>query len=343
MRFPTLGALCVLAACSAAVAHDPSAPEDAGVEPEGPHDATAPARDALGDDAAPDAPTDAEATDAAVDADATVDAAPPGPFACTADDSYATSVNLAEASAATEVELTANVRELLVVSDSGGAGAALAKRLSNGVTRHLTLPLDAAASDDLEGIAWRGGRLYTLTSSGAVRRFTPDGTGGLTRDQNAYALGAEPYACADLAGINCGKNYEGLCLRAVSADEPCAGYAASRAEGKLYCLVLDGAGVLSASTTQPPIDLDVAGDSLSDCAFGAAGAAQGVLAVATNVYNGSRSYRVDEANGALTKLPTTFVLNLESVAIDHDGALYTFSDDNSESDSPTHKLACENW
>lgn len=258
------------------------------------------------------------------------------------DAAFPAAVALGEASAAAEVELVPGVRELLVVSDSGGAGAALAIRLSDGATRALSLPLDAPASDDLEGIAWRDGALYTLTSSGAVRRFRPDGAGGLTREGAAYRLGAAPYACADLGGVNCGKNYEGLCLRAVDGGEACAGYAASRVEGTLTCLTLT-AGVLAADPLRAPIPLDVAGDSLSDCAFGAAGPAQHVLAVATNVKNLSSSYRVDEASGALARLPTAFLVNLEAVALDHEGALYTFSDDNRASPSPANKLRCENW
>ncbi len=340
MRPVLLGALCVLAACSSSLLQEPGAPVDAGTlrDAEVPVEAAAPVRDASAHDAAGDATLDASQL-----ADASVDAPATGPFACVAAPGYPSSVSLTEASAATEVELLVGVRELLVVSDSGGAGAAIAMRLADGVIRSLTLPLDATASDDLEGIAWRDGKLYTLTSSGAVRRFAPDGAGGLIRDQDAYALGAEPYVCADLTGVNCGKNYEGLCLRAVSAGEPCVGYAASKAEGKLYCLTLDASGVLSASTTRPALALAVPSGSLSDCAFGAAGPAQHVLGIGTNVYNASRSYRVNEADGTLTKLPTTFVVNLESLAIDHDGALYTFSDDNSASASQTRKLTCHNW
>ena len=121
--------------------------------------------------------------------------------------------------------------ELLAVSDSGNGGAAMLWRIPSGPVRPLRLPLDPAASDDLEGAAWEGGHLYTLTSSGAVRRFSRDGKGALVRDQDAYPLGPPPGVCAKLTDGNCGRNYEGLCLRAASATAVCAGYAMSKAEG----------------------------------------------------------------------------------------------------------------
>jgi len=74
-------------------------------------------------------------------------------------------LDVPEASGAAEVQLFGRPREILVVSDSGNDGAALAWTIPNGPPRTLQLPLDGAASDDIEGIAWTGGRLYTLTSS----------------------------------------------------------------------------------------------------------------------------------------------------------------------------------
>lgn len=304
-----------------------------------------------GADAAPADATAAQA-DAASDAgplpDARAEAGAPveaGAFGCQDDPSFPGSISVPEASAATEVELSPGVRELLVVADSGHAGTALLLPLPSGTPRAITLALDAAASDDLEGVAWRGGKLYTLTSSGAVRRFTPDGAGGLVRDQDAYPLGAAPtHACADLGQVNCGRNYEGLCLRADSLDSPCAGYAASRGDGKLYCLTLDQNGVLAASTSRAPLDTGLGADRLSDCAFGTAGGvAERALIVASNVYDFSRSYRLDEASGTKQQLPTAFLLNLEAVAVDAEGALYTFSDDNQNAPSPGNRLRCQNW
>lgn len=288
----------------------------------------------------PDA-SDADKADAGF-ADAKPDV-PKAPFSC-ASASFPLALSVPEASASAEVELTTGKREMLVISDSGNAGVSLLVTIPNGPTRGITLALDTTiASDDVEGAAWRDGHLYTLTSSGFARRFSPDGQGGLTRDQDAYAIGADPYACLDGTDVNCGKNYEGLCLRASSLAHPCAGYAASKAEGKLYCLTLDANAKLVASTTVPAIDLKLGADKLSDCAFGTPGGkGEEALVVTTNVNNFSQSYRVEEATGTLKKLPINSLINNEAIAIDKDGSLYVF-DDNSSKTSTAAKMECTGW
>jgi hypothetical protein len=214
------------------------------------------------------------------------------------------------------------------------------------------LPLDDRASDDLEGAAWRRGadgkpELLTLTSSGALRRFAPDGKGGLTRQGDAYAIGPAPYACDDLRGVNCGKNYEGLCLRRRGATARCAGYAASKTDSALYCVV-DDHGKLGIDPVRPPIHLAVEGMKtkhglLSDCAFGAEGGpAQDVLVVTTNVFGGSTSYVVDEATGALAAIDLVGTTSNEAIAIDKDGSLYEFADDNGET-SQAQRFTCSGW
>jgi hypothetical protein len=280
-----------------------------------------------------------------------IDAATAG--LCTADPAFPGTLPVAEASAAAEVELVPGVRELLVVSDSGRKGAAIAWRLPDGPIRNLTLPLDPAASDDIEGIAWvsaraggaaggGGGALYTLTSSGAVRRFVPDGAGGLRRDQDAYPLGHAPRACPDLHDINCGRNYEGLCLRPRGTSARCAGYAASRTHAELDCLVFDG-DRLVADELRPPMHLGrglVPAGALSDCAFGASpGPASTTLLVTTNVYGGSAVFTVDEPTAALTTLEGLGTLNDEAIAVDHTGALYLLGDIDSEI-SPAVRAHC---
>ena len=276
---------------------------------------------------------------------------------CTPDASFPASFALPEASAAAEVELTPGVREILVVSDSGNHGAALAWRLPSGPVRSLTLPLDAAASDDIEGMAWlrdrarpgdRQGALYTLTSSGAVRRFVPDGHGGLRRDQDAYAIGGAPWACGDLGAVNCGKNYEGLCLRPRSAPGRCAGYAASKRASQLVCLDFAG-DRLAVDTVHRPIALDLAAPFgahdgvLSDCAFGAdPGPAQATLLITTNVYGGSSTYVVNESTGAPLSLDMGGTMSNEAVAVDRDGALYQFLDDNGAA-SAGLRATCRGW
>ncbi len=229
--------------------------------------------------------------------------------------------------------------------------------------RSLTLPLDDAASDDLEGMAWvsnaGGGRLYTLTSSGALRRFVPDGAGGLRRDAGAYRIGPAPLSCANLHDINCGMDWEGLCLRRVRHDagrEPCAGYAASKAETALYCVVSDDRGHLSIDASHPPLKLALrhlpkalqrrlpGGDGvLSDCAFGAdPGPAEDVLLVTTNIYGISFTYVVDEETGTATPLDLVATPSNEALAIDSAGALYAFMDDNGPA-SPAARFVCTGW
>jgi len=253
-----------------------------------------------------------------------------------------------EASGAAEVELRRGTKEILVVSDSGRHGAAMAWSASGG-TRALALAVDDVASDDFEGVAWVApGRLYTLTSSGAVRTYVPDGSGGLRTDGSTYPIGAPPLSCPDLHSINCGKNYEGLCLRAPGAAGRCAGYAASKRETALYCVARDASGRLSIDSSVPPLHLDLARITtregvLSDCAFGAEGGpAQSVLLVTTNVFGGSSTYVVDEATGRATQLDLVTTPSNEAVAVDHEGAFYAFMDDNGEK-SQALRFTCSGW
>lgn len=265
---------------------------------------------------------------------------------CRRDATFPATLAVAEASAAAEVELTPGAREMLVVSDSGGNGAAAAWRLPSGPARALRLPLDDAASDDLEGMAWRGGTLYTLTSSGAVREFVADGRGGLSRSRDSYRIAQAPLSCEDLRAGNCEKNFEGLCLRragATSKPTRCDGYAASKARSALYCVVLDrGSGRLRIDGAAP-LDLPLAPNALSDCAFGAEGsAAEDVLLITTNIYGGSRTFFVDEASGSLQSVAIPGTLNNEAVAVDKDGMLYELMDDNG-SPSFAARYACTGW
>jgi hypothetical protein len=265
--------------------------------------------------------------------------------ACSLDEGFAATLPIAEASAAAEVELLPGKREILVVSDSGNHGAAIAFAVGGdgASARKLMLPLDARAGDDLEGLAWKGGRAYALTSSGAVLAFSPDGKGSLRRDGDAYRLGEPPTSCEKLDDGNCGRNYEGLCLRAKRAPGRCDGYAAGRATASLYCVSIDGSGRLAADLSRPPIKLAVPGDALSDCAFGAEGGpAEDVLLVTTNIHGGNATYVVDESSGRLARLDAPPTLNNEGVAIDRTGALYVMMDSNS-SPSFARRATCEHW
>jgi hypothetical protein len=273
-------------------------------------------------------------------------AMPKAALACTPDVHFPSPLKIAEASIAAEVELTAGVREMIVIGDSGNNGASLLWKIPNGPVRFIRLPLDDGASDDLEGGAWRGGHLFTLTSSGAVRRFSPDGHGALARDGDTYRIGAEPYSCAVLGKVNCGKNYEGLCLRAEVPEggiaPRCIGYAASKKEGALYCVVMMD-NRLAIDAVRKPLVLPLETDALSDCAFGAwGGPAQNTLVVTTNIHGGSSSYVVDETTGALKIIDVPSTLTNEAIAIDKDGALYQMMDDNGD-ESLALRLSCSGW
>jgi hypothetical protein len=270
---------------------------------------------------------------------------------CTRDDTFPSPWKLPEASAAAEVELRPGVREILVIGDSDRKGAAMAWSRAGG-TRPLVLPLDDKASDDLEGMAWQkdpsGAHLHTLTSSGAVRTFVPDGKGGLRADGEMYRIGTPPISCADLHGVNCGKNWEGLCLRSPAARARCAGYAASKTETALYCVLRDDTGHLSVDPQRLPMVLALGRLTnregvLSDCAFGAPGGpAEDVLLVTTNVFGGSQTYVVDEATGRASPLDVTATLSNEAIAVDREGALYAFLDDNGETSGAT-RFVCHGW
>ncbi|HSS03176.1 MAG TPA: hypothetical protein VLM79_39205, partial [Kofleriaceae bacterium] len=138
---------------------------------------------------------------------------------------FALTTPVPEASGAAWLELDGKPA-LLVVSDSGNHGAYVIVDAGTGATLESgALPLSTEASDDIEGVAARGSEIYGLTSSGWVRVWRRHG--------KAFELVGKPYplgpvdlpdtkndarppkgdgmVCAG-ATINCGRNYEGLCL-----------------------------------------------------------------------------------------------------------------------------------
>jgi hypothetical protein len=292
----------------------------------------------------PDPLTSARDSASAPLASAGPDARARAKLTCTPDPQFPGVFDLPEASAAAEVELRPGERELLIVSDSGHHGAALARGIPSGPLRALTLPLDPKVSDDVEGIAWRGRHLYAIVSVGFVQRFSPDGKGGLVRDGDAYPIGPEAYMChaRDLDDANCGMNYEGLCLHDAESNERCAGYVASKTEGWLGCVVFRGER-LALDLVKPKLALGLPRRSLSDCAFGAAGGpAAHALLVTTNIFGGSTSYLVHEGTGALTPIEVTGLPTNEAVAVDRDGALYQLMDANTDT-SPALRATCTGW
>ncbi len=262
-----------------------------------------------------------------------------GPFRCTHDAAFPKTVDLPEASAAAEVELIPGTRELLIVSD--GHGRALAWTLPNGPGRRLKLELDDAGSKDVEGITWHDGKLHTLTSSGAVRTFVPDGKGGLRREGPAYAIEGNNMSCKTLQDSQCGMNYEGLCLRPSPKPDACAGYAVAKERELLVCV----RWVEGKIAVDPSRALRIAGvhrKSVSDCAFGAKGPGEGALVITTNRKSGSVTYLVDEATSALTKLEVPGTESNEAVSIDHDGTLWIFADAH-EKNSEALRIHCGPW
>jgi len=203
---------------------------------------------------------------------------------------------------------------LVVVSDSGNAGAYALIDPETGVTREQgTLPL-GEASDDIEGFAARGDKVYGLTSSGWIRTWRRTGAGFALADA-AYPLGpidlpdtgdgnhppkGEGMVCG-AHKVNCGRNYEGLCLvQPAFGSGDCVGFAASKADGHLYCLTeQDGKLVAhhdrSIAITKP--------GSLADCAFALD---RGTLWAASNLFDLAQVYRVTGWNDPATATVAPF-------------------------------------
>jgi outer membrane protein assembly factor BamB len=139
-----------------------------------------------------------------------------------------------------------------------------------------------------------------VTSAGWIRAWTRS-PGGFDLVDGPYPLG--PVDLSDKGGIgdkppagtgmvcsvrgtNCGRNYEGLCLADNHARGPCIGFAASKADGHLYCIVEDN-GKLAVKYA-PRIAITRPG-AIGDCAF----ADDGTLWVGSNLFDMSQVYRVD--------------------------------------------------
>lgn len=223
---------------------------------------------------------------------------------------------------------------LVVVGDSGNHGAYGILDPDTGATRETgKLPLDANAGDDIEGLAARGDRLYGLTSSGWIRVWQRDGK-GFRLVEPAYPLG--PVDLPDTqnnnrapAGdgmvcrgpvVNCGRNYEGLCLAPRPAG--CVGFAASKADGHLYCLTEEAGKLVvhrdrAIAVTRP--------GALADCAF----SDDGTLWAGSNMFDLGRAYRIaswaDVAHAEAQPVGSLGVGFPEGIAARSD-VVYRFSD-----------------
>jgi outer membrane protein assembly factor BamB len=240
-----------------------------------------------------------------------------------------------EASGAAWLEIDGKAR-LVVVGDSGNHGAyGLVDPESGETVETGRLPL-GAASDDIEGAASRGGRLYGLTSSGWIRVWERK-AGGFALVGAPYPIGpvdlpdgknqSRPPAgggmvCGAMAG-NCGRNYEGLCLAPAPAPHGgCVGFAASKADGHLYCLT-DEHGALAVHRDRA-IAITRPG-ALADCAF----SDDGTLWAASNLFDLGNVYRVarwDDPAAATVERIAALVVGFPEVIAVRGDIVYRMSD-----------------
>lgn len=252
-----------------------------------------------------------------------LDDAPDVDLRCTADPSAPASLDVPEASAAVVVPAASGTSDLVVLADSDRKGAALVVPLDGpGAARAIRLPLDAAASDDVEGGAFASGLLYTLTSSGWARAYRRTAAGDFELALPAWPIAEPPIACKDPRAANCASNFEGLCLRDAAVGAV-VGFAAAKETSTLHPLVRDAGGRLRIDPSARPIALPLAHRTVSDCAFGP----DGRLLVATNLLGFDRVYEVDVSSGAVAPLGVAGLLNDEALAVDPRGRLWILQDD----------------
>jgi outer membrane protein assembly factor BamB len=225
---------------------------------------------------------------------------------------------------------------LVVVSDSGNHGAYGIIDPETGATIETgKLPLSTEAGDDLEGASARGDKVYGLTSAGWVRVWQRSGQGFELieppyplgpvdlpdKKNNARAPKGDGMVCNPHV-VNCGRNYEGLCLAPVPRDGACIGFAASKADGHLYCLT-DEAGKLvvhhdrAIAITRP--------GALADCTFGD----DDTLWAGSNLFDLGNVYRVtrweDPANAHVEQVAALAIGFPELIAVRGD-VVYRMSD-----------------
>ncbi|MBA3458831.1 MAG: hypothetical protein H0T46_02640 [Deltaproteobacteria bacterium] len=251
---------------------------------------------------------------------------------------YADSSSVPEASGAAWLTIGGKLT-LAVVSDSGNGGAyALVDPETGETTESGTLAL-GESGQDFEGAAGLREQLVTVSSSGWIRAYTHDDAArSFTLVGDAYPLGpvdlpdkgtdgnTPPAGNGMVCGAkvtNCGRNYEGLCL----VDEAhrkgaCVGFAASKADGHLYCLT-EVAGKLvvhhdkAIRITRP--------GALADCAF----AEDGSLWAGSNLFDLANVYAVsgwdDPATAKVAVLAPLGVGFPETLAVRGD-TFYRMSD-----------------
>ena len=192
-----------------------------------------------------------------------------------------------EASAAAWLDV-AGKPALLVVGDSGNHGAYGLVDPETGATfEQGKLPL-GETSDDLEGLSAHDGVIYGLVSSGWVYAWKrTDGSFALVDGPYLMAPEDSDMVCRKPHKHNCARNYEGLCLAPHAGSNGCDGYAASKADGKLYCVTFD-AGHRLVVHEQDAIEVD-AHDRLADCTYDEAG----TLWAADNLLGLAQVFRIE--------------------------------------------------
>lgn len=240
--------------------------------------------------------------------------APPPPVAATSawtcePQPFAGSTPVPEASGAAWITFRGKPA-LFVISDSGNDGAYGIVDPGSGETLAQGKIAPGEHGDDFEGVATRGGKLYALLSNGFYVIITQDGETFTA----SPPLSLGPYD----------KNFEGICLDDTGGAGACIGFAASKADGSLYCLV-DRAGALA---IDPPRTIAITGkNKLADCAIDE----HGTLWAGGNMFELGRIYRVDDwrdpAHARVTALGPLGPGNPEVLAVRGD-VLYRMSDTN---------------
>lgn len=249
---------------------------------------------------------------------------------------FAESSPVPEASGAAWLTVEGKSR-LFVIGDSGNDGAYVLIDPETGATvEQGKLPL-GGEGEDLEGIAARGGRFYVITSPGWMRVYERKGSGFALLD-GPYPLG--PIDIEDKGGgmgdkppkgngmvcgaknVNCGRNYEGLCLAPGPVSGRCIGFAAAKADGHLYCIVESG-GKLAVEYS---LSIKIARSGvIADCAF----SEDGRLYVGSNLFDFANVYRVtgweDPAHAKVTRLGPMPIGFPETLAVRGD-IFYRMSD-----------------
>ena len=248
---------------------------------------------------------------------------------------FAESTPVPEASGAAWLTIDGKL-ELVVVGDSGNNGAYGIVDPDTGATIETgKLPLSDEAGDDIEGVSAHGDKIYGLTSAGWMRVWRRSGK-GFELVEPPYPIGpvtlsrkttkkhapeGDGMVC-DAHTVNCGRNYEGLCLAAAPSSPRCIGFAASKADGHLYCLT-DEAGKLVAHHDRA-IEITRPG-ALADCAF----SEDDTLWAGSNMFDLGNVYRVahwdDPAHATLDKVGSLAIGFPELLAVRGD-LVYRMSD-----------------